>query len=170
MEHGLHETYLLFVAPTEAPHRTVHIGADTLGYFVGVVEVLHAPQTGEEFQELIPGHPIFEGELTGQVSYQRADADAVLYDVHPEDLCPSISGGHEAEQCTDGSRFAGTVWPEESEDFSFVYGQVYVLDAAVFTVGLCEPAGFDYCCSCCLLSSPLPRQRSVRVGYCFHAQ
>ena len=79
---ALHEAYLLLVAPAETPHRTIHVGVYAPGDLVSIVEVLYPPQAGEELQELVSGHPIFEGELTRQVTDHRADGDAVFLDVH----------------------------------------------------------------------------------------
>ncbi len=65
VEHGLYQPDLLLVAPAEAPHRALEIRVYAISYLIGVVEVLYSPQTGEELQELLAGHPVLQRELTG---------------------------------------------------------------------------------------------------------
>src|SRR5829696_2440198 len=141
VEHGLHETDLLLVPPREPPHRTVQIRAEPLHELVGVTEVTHPTQPGEEPQELLAGQPVFEGELAGQVAHPGPYPYALAAGIEAEDPGLPARRAEEVEQRPDRGRLPRPVGPQKAEDLALLDGEVHALDAPGLAVVLGEVLG-----------------------------
>ena len=144
MHERLHHPELLPVALGQVLDPPAQVQVEPLGEGPvrrGGHPTAHRP---EEAEQVLPTHPLVQGQVTGQVSGLGADLHPPAAHVEPQQPGLPTRRADQPQQHPDRRRLARAVRPQEPDDLAAVHGQGQVLDPALAAVELRQTIGLQH--------------------------